>query len=136
MLITRSARVRFLKILVDLFIKMRHTPFMKITKCRTKFSRKYTVDLREERLGEITISSQRELGDNSNPVWKLPAINWASCGGQEIPDAQLFVRALDIAISLASVINSTMPESERVEYVLKLGHGVHDSEIEYNAHLD
>lgn len=82
---------------------------MKITKYFTQFSRSYTVNLREERLGEISISQHVKMGTNLTD-WETPYINWAGCGSQSVESAEKFIKGLQVATRLVYCLNNNVDE--------------------------
>lgn len=102
---------------------------MKITKYFTLYSRQFTICLREYNLGQITITSHVPI---ENPIlFQSPTISWASCGGQLISKVDIFYKALDVARSLSSIINSSLTEDEIINLILKKGHNLKDEEIQF-----
>ena len=74
-----------------------------ITKYNTRFSKSYTINLREFGLGEISISQHHKLSGIEGE-WEEPTVNWCACGSKPVEDAVIFTDALTIAKHLCDCL--------------------------------
>lgn len=76
---------------------------LKITRYFTKYSKTYRINLREQGLGEITISRHTTVDGTE---WKPATVNWAGCGDQPRHLTEQFVFALNTATYLCGTLNT------------------------------
>lgn len=76
---------------------------LKITRYFTQYSKTYRINMREDGLGEITISRHTTVDGSS---WKPATVNWAGCGDQARHLTERFSSALTVAAYLCGTLNT------------------------------
>lgn len=85
---------------------------LKITRYFTQYSKTYRINMREDGLGEITISRHRSLDG-----WKPATVNWAGCGDQTHHLTERFFSALEVAAYLCSTLNTGEEVSKTIAII-------------------
>lgn len=89
---------------------------MRITNHTTQFAKSFVICLRDEKLGQIRVSSDVSLSDDNK--WSKPTINWPGCGDKTGMDTETFMRALNIAVYLAQVLEHNISKTDVLAHLV------------------